>query len=130
MAINYATLRKVAERLIDENGRDITIVRRSRTPADPAKPGRAPETTTTSLTVKGVILFADLEQVDNVTVEREDRIAFISAEAVENINSTVMLEDYDYVVDGDDQLDIINKNVIEPGISGSSRVLYVLQLRE
>lgn len=130
MAINYANLRKTAERLIRENGRDINIVRRSRTPADPAKPGRAVVTTTTSITVKGVILFADLEQVDNVTIERDDRIAFISAKAVEDVNVTAFLEDYDYVVDGGDQYDIINKNVIEPGVAGDSRVLYVLQLRK
>jgi type II secretory pathway component PulC len=130
MAINYSSLRATAERLIRENGRDIQVVRRSRTAADPTKPGRASETTTTSITVKGVILFADLEQVDNVTIEREDQLAFISAEAVENINATVLLEEYDYVVDGGVQWDIINKNVIEPGVPGESRVLYTLQLRK
>jgi len=130
MAINYASMRSTAERLIRENGRDITVVRRSRTPGDPAKPGRADDTTTTSITVKGVILFADLEQVDNVTIERQDQIAFISAQAVEGVNPVALLEDYDYVEDSGERLDIINKNVIEPGIAGSSRVLYILQLRQ
>lgn len=129
MAINYASLRATAERLIRENGRDISVVRRSRTAGDPAKPGRADDTTTTSITVKGVILFADLEQVDNVTIERDDQLAFISAQAVEGVNSSALLEDYDYVEDGGVRFDIINKNVIEPGVVGDSRVLYTLQLR-
>ncbi len=130
MAINYTNMRAVAKRLIDANGRDIQVTRRSRTPVDPAEPWRASVATTTSLTVKGVILFADLEQVDNVTIERDDKIAFISAEAVEDFNVTALLEDYDNVVDGTDTFNIINKNVIEPGPVGDSRVLYVLQLRK
>lgn len=130
MAINYTNMRAMAKRLIDANGRDVSVVRQSRTEADPNEPWRAGEAAMTSLTVKGVILYMDLEQVNGLTVERDDRIAFISAEAAEDVNATALLEEYDYVEDGGDRYDIINKNVIEPGPVGDSKVIYIFQLRK
>lgn len=54
--VDYAKLAKTAERLVNVNGRVITLVRKSETAADPLKPWKGPQAGETLLTMKGVFV--------------------------------------------------------------------------
>jgi hypothetical protein len=56
MAINYVKLQATALRLINENGRAITLVRKSRTPADANEPWNGPTGADTTLSLTGVFV--------------------------------------------------------------------------
>lgn len=121
--VDYASLAATAERLIDENGRDVTLVKRSETPADVSKPWRGTLADDTTLVVKAAIVPFEAEDQEGDLVRREDKQAFVAA----NVTSPNEIENFDEVDDGADTYKIVSADVIEPG---DTRVLYVLQLRK
>lgn len=127
--VDITSLRSTAERLISENGRDVTLVKRDRTAGDGAKPWRGPASPGTDVSVTAKAVFVDFEEGDFAAtlVRRGDKRALVSAKVIEDINSAAALEEFDVVLDGDVEWKIISTTVIEPG---SSRVLYDMQLRK
>lgn len=126
--VNFTSLRSVAERLIDENGRDVTITKRDRTDDDPAKPWRGPPSpgTDVSVTVKAVLFDFDEADVDGQLVRRGDKRALVAAKVVEEANATSILEEFDTLTDGSIKLKVVSVTIIEPG---PLRILYDVQLR-
>jgi hypothetical protein len=55
--VNYVRIAATAKRLIEENGRDVTLIKKTRAPADSAAPWRGPTSpgNTTVDTIKAVI---------------------------------------------------------------------------
>lgn len=131
MAVNYTNLRAVAERLIGENGRSLTLVRRDQgNPTDPAKPWRdSTGASDVTLVVTGVFIDFEQEDTDGTLVRRGDKRVLAAASEVETVAGASFdeLEDYDYILDGTDRWDIVKVDVIEPG---SLRVLYDIQVRK
>lgn len=121
--VDYVSLAATAERLIAENGRDVTLVKRSETPADAGKPWRGTTADDTSITVKGVVIPFEAEDQDGDLFRREDKQAFVAADAT----SPNEIESFDELDDGSDTYKIINVELIHPG---DTRVLYVLQVRK
>lgn len=81
MAIDYASLAAVAQSLIGDNGRNVSLVQSSRTPADPSKPWRAGGTATTISPVKAVLVPYDEEEGEE-NIKRGDTMAFVAQNAV------------------------------------------------
>ncbi len=132
MALNYANFRTLAERLIEENGRDISLVRRDQgNPVDSAEPWRAStEAATITVVVKGVIIEFETEDFDGTLVRRGDKRVLISDKSVidEGGGATnLIIEDYDHVLDAGVRWKIINADTIEPG---DTRIMYDLQVRK
>ena len=132
MALNYANFRTVAERLIEENGRDLSLVRRDQgNPVDSAKPWRdSTEAATITVIVKGVIIDFDKEDVDGSLVRRGDKQVLISDKSVIDEGGSaanLKIEDYDEVLDAGVRWKIIQANTIEPG---DTRIMYDLQVRQ
>lgn len=122
MAIDYAALALVAQKLIDENGRSLTITLRPRTPADPTQPWLGPDlTAASSITVIGVI--GDDEEADpkDELVRTGKKLAYIAALDTD----PALVEQFDVMTDGTDRWKIKNVQTIAPG---PVRVVYVLTL--
>ncbi len=68
MAIDYAKALATATRLISENGRAITVGRRSEAPADPARPWGPRTTSAGTVSVSTIGVFLDLDRDDLTTV--------------------------------------------------------------
>jgi len=132
MALNYANFRALADRLISENGRDLTIVRRDQANfTDPAKPWRgSTEASTISTVVKGVFIEYEKEDVDGDLIRRGDKRVLIAASDVEDETTgtlNVKVEDYDHILDGTVRWKIIVAELIEPG---PLRIMYDVQVRQ
>lgn len=120
--VDYVSLAATALRLIDTNGRDVTLTKKDRTPANAAQPWRGPGVADTTVVVKAVVFPFDAEDIDGELVRREDKRAFVSASAA-GVNE---VEDFDFLTDGSDIFKIQRVRVIAPG---DTRVLYDIQLR-
>src|SRR5690606_40894082 len=73
MAEFYDEMTIVAAELINEFGRELTLVKESRTPADPDKPWRGTDDAgAVSVTVKGAVVGFDDDLVDGDMIRRGD----------------------------------------------------------
>ena len=125
MAIDYAHLALVAQRLINDNGRSLTITLRSRAPADPTKPWNGPSlaaNATTTINVVGVIGMHEEYDPHPDLVRSGDKQAYISALDTD----PSLVEHFDILDDGDDRWKIDKVDLIAPG---PTRVIYLLKLR-
>lgn len=132
MAFDYAKFRLLAERLIEENGRTITLVRQDQgNPADAAKPWRA-STNANEITTDVIGVFTDFEKEDfeGTLIRRGDKRVLIAAKSVEDATSgslNVKVEDFDAILDDGVRWKILTADLIEPG---SSRIMYDVQVRQ
>ena len=131
MALDYAALRRTAERLIEDNGRTLTLVRKDQgNPVDPAKPWRS-STGADEITIDviGVVIEFEKDEVDGTLVLRGDKRIFVADKSVTDSSnaSNLKIEDYSDVVDGSTRYRIINPTTIEPG---GERIYYDLQVRQ
>ena len=132
MALNYTNFRLLAERLINENGRSLTLQREDQANfTDPAQPWRTSTTTNkVTLPLLGVFVEYEKEDFDGSLVRRGDKRVLVAAKdtddnrtGTENIN----IEDFDTILDGTEIWKIITVNIVEPG---SLRILYDIQVRK
>jgi hypothetical protein len=132
MALNYTQFRATAERLIEENGRTITLVRKDQgNPVDPTEPWRA-STNAAEITfdVLGVFIEFEKDEVDGTIVMRGDKRVLVAAKSVTDEGGSAAnldIEDYSDVLDGGTRYRIITSSVIEPG---DTRIMYDLQVRQ
>ena len=134
MAINYTAFRLLAERLINENGRSLTLQREDQVnPVDVAEPWRAADpagANIVSLTVLGVFIEYEKEDFDGSLVRRGDKRVLVAAKDTEDVRTgteNILVEDFDTLLDGAEIWKIITVEVIEPG---PLRVMYDLQVRK
>ena len=130
MALDYANFRLLAERLINENGRSMTLTRKDQdNPTDPTKPWRtSTEVAEISFPVVGVFIDYEKDEVDGTLILRGDKRVLVAAKDIDDQSPTnTKVEDYNSITDGTVVYRIINAQVIEPG---DTRILYDLQVRQ
>jgi hypothetical protein len=130
MAIDYTRMRLVAERLVEENGRTVSLIRTDRvTDTDPTKPWRGTDgTLEITANVTAVLVPFELEDFEGSLVQRGDMQAIVAAKSVSDDGvSNVEVETYDYLLDGLDRWKIMDAQSINPG---GTRIVYMLQLRK
>lgn len=130
--VNYVSFQNLAERLIEANGRDLSLVRRDQgNPTDPAKPWRgSTEVDTITVVVKGVFIEFEKEDFDGTLVRRGDKRVLIADKSVTDEGgsaSNLKIEDYDHVLDGGTRYKILSAELIEPG---PLRIMFDLQVRQ
>ena len=129
--VDYVSLQSLAERLIEHNGRDLSLVRRDQgNPIDPAKPWRgSTEAATITVVVKGIVIDFEKEDFDGSLVRRGDKRILIANKSVtdESTASNLKIEDYDHILDGGVRWKIITAMLIEPG---PLRIMFDLQVRQ
>jgi hypothetical protein len=132
MALDYVSFRLLAERLINENGRDLTLQREDQVNAlVPAEPWRAPATTNkVTLAVKGVFIDFEKEDFDGSLVKRGDKRVLVAAKDTEDVRTgtdNINIEDFETLLDGTEIWKIVTVQTIEPG---SLRIAYDIQVRK
>lgn len=132
MALNYTRFRALAERLIEENGRTIQLVRKDQgNPVDSDKPWRE-STGADDITFDVIGVFIDFEadDVDGTLVLRTDKRVLIADKSVTEEGGSAAnlnIEDYNSIIDGGTRYAIVKPTVIEPG---NQRIMYDLQVRQ
>lgn len=117
--VNYVRLAAVAKRLIETNGRTVTLYRRSTTPADPTKPWRgADEDDTETLDVIGAFVGdtdTDLGQLlalaGGTLTGRSGKVLLVAADSAPAED----LESFNGVLDGDVSWAIQSIETLAPG---------------
>lgn len=134
MALNYIAFRLLAERLINENGRSLTLQREDQfNPVDIAEPWRAADpagANVVSLVVLGVFIEYEKEDFDGSLVRRGDKRVLVAAKDTDDVRTgteNIDVEDFDTILDGTEIWKIITVEVIEPG---PLRVMYDIQVRK
>ena len=130
--VDFIKFRNLAERLIEENGRTLSLVRRDQgNPTNPAQPWRgSTEAATITVAVLGVVIDFEKEDFDGSLVRRGDKRILISDKSVIDEGggaSNLQIEDYDHILDGTTRWKILTVNLIEPG---DTRIMYDLQVRQ
>lgn len=130
--VDYVAFQLLAERLINENGRPLTLQREDQVnAADPAEPWRAPAITEqVTLAVVGVFIEYEKEDFDGSLIRRGDKRVLVAAKDTEDVqtgNENIKVEDFDTLLDGTVVWKIITVETIEPG---SLRIMYDIQVRK
>lgn len=112
--VNYVRAAATAKRLIEANGRDVTLVRKNQTPADAAKPWRQPASAVdvTVGTVKGVFYPIEEKLPDGSLVRKAEEKLMI---AHDSLDPSQNLEDIDHVLDGMKKYKVIEACPLGPG---------------
>lgn len=118
--VDFVKLAKTAKRLIEENGRTITVQKQG--PADVTQPWRE-ATTPTLTTVTGKAAFVDTGSlgafwVNADNVKRSEKVALFAA----NNDGGNSLEDFDQIVDGSTTWKIDRTEVLQPA---DIRLIYM-----
>ncbi len=130
--VNYANLKSLAERLIEANGRNLTLVRRDQgNLIDANEPWRgSTEASEISFVVKGVFTEFEKEDFAGSLVRRGDKRVLIAEQSVldESGGATnLKIEDYDHILDGGVRWKILSVEAIQPG---DTRIFYDLHVRQ
>lgn len=130
--VSYPNLKDLAERLIEANGRDLTLVRRDQAnPVDPNEPWRgSTEAAEISFVVKGVFTEFEKEDFDGTLVRRGDKRVLIADQSVldeSGAASNLKIEDYDHILDNGVRWKILSVETIQPG---PTRIFYDIHVRQ
>lgn len=130
--VDYVSLQNLAERLIEHNGRSLSLVRRDQgNLVNPAQPWRAStEAALITVIVQGVFIEYEKEDFDGSLVRRGDKRILIAAKSVTDEGGSAFnlkIEDYDHILDAPVRWKIIAAEVIEPG---PLRIMFDLQVRQ
>lgn len=121
--VDYATLATVAKTLLDDAGREISVVRLDQTAADAAKPwrGSAAPRGNGATTVTGRAAFVPLGGSDlGITFKAEEPAAEVCLFPAED-DDDEELELFDEIIDGSTRWRIIETQILQPG---DTRLLY------
>lgn len=129
--VDFVKVAATAKRLVEANGRSVTLYKDSRTPADSAKPWRGPDDSSTeeSDTViaafvppRGTFLSGFFRDNDSNLVRDLNQIALVAASSASGKDLTK----YDSLLDGDRTWKI---RLVERLRPGGTDILWVLGLR-
>lgn len=134
MAINYVEMADTCKRMIDENGREITLSKTSAVPPDAAKPWRGPsaQVKTNQVSAKGVFAIPNtsiptesrglgFDWVDAELLKRARRVVIVAAQGLPD------LESYNILTDGSEDFVLIWGQCLQPG---STKLFYVFGLAQ
>ncbi len=124
MAIDYTALSATAQTLVEENGRDVTLVKKSEVPLNPTQPWRGNTITEVTQLIKAVMTDYEREDIDGDLIRKGDQLAVVAEQSAPGI----AFEDYEILRDDEDQeWRIIMVDKIRPG---PTTVLFLIQLRK
>lgn len=124
--MNYIRSAATAKRLIEANGRSVTLIRKSRTVADATKPWRGPANATDASIgpLKAVIYPNEMKDERGGIVRLAGLKALIAHDSLDPASN---LEDIDFLVDGAKRLKVTSAAIIGPG---DTRIVYEFVLEE
>ena len=130
MALDYENFRTLAERLIGENGRTLTLIKIDRgNPVDVSEPWRdSTDAAEVLIPITGVFIEFETEDIDGTLVRRGDKRVLVAAIDVEQANKAAEdVENFDKILDGLVSWKIQSVEIVEPG---SLTIMYDLHVRQ
>lgn len=121
--VDYTRMAATASRLINANGKPLTVRKKNRTPGDANKPWRGPIVADTVASAYGVVVPVNEDDDPQELVRRGTAKAYIAANDVTEYS----LEGFDSLSDGTNTWKVIGVDVVNPG---TKRIMYVLSLEE
>ena len=119
---NFTRLAATAKRLVDKNGRSVTLTKQGKTPTDATKPWRGLSTPTVStVTGKAVFVEPSKEQRNVDNVKRADAVVYFAA----NNDAGQALETFDTLLDGTTIWKINRAELLKPA---TKKLLYILEV--
>lgn len=123
--VDFTKIAALAERLIEANGRSVTVTQQGSIPVDATEPWRG-QNSAPQDTAVGEAVFVDssnsgygMLNIDNV--KRGNKICLFAANNATGKN----LEDFDTITDGSSAWKIVRTEVLEPG---ATRILYMFEV--
>ena len=112
--VNYVRIAATAKRLIEANGRNVTLIRKSRTPANASEPWRGPTSPgdATVGVVKAIIYPVREEEIDGFLIKAGMEKATI---AHDSLATPQDLRDIDAIIDATVTYKVVKAVVIGPG---------------
>lgn len=129
--VDFTALAATAKRLVEANGRSVTLYRQSRTPAAAGQPWRGPDLTSPDDTEAVTMAFVPasgaglgkmLVDRDGNLVRALDQVGLLAATSA----GTFVVEEGDAVVDGSTVWRVVVVETLRPA---STALLYVLGLK-
>lgn len=122
--VNYVRIAATAKRLIEANGRDVILIKKSRTPADAAKPHRGPSGSGDVIvgTIKALIYPAEEKNEDGELVRRGFEVAML---AHDSLPTPIDLSTLDAIKDGGITYKIFKASTMGPGDTVVSYELHM-----
>jgi hypothetical protein len=126
--VDFAGLRLTAERLIEANGREVTLTKTDRTAVAPSTPWTGPDVTNTTVTVLAAFFGYEADQKDGSLIQLDDQRCFVADKSVTDASTAGLdLKDFDTLTDGTEVWRIHNVKEIKPS---TTRIMYEMQLRK
>lgn len=123
--VDYVRIAQRTKAIVEANGRNVSIYRKSTTPGDSSKPWRGPSAPDTLVaTVKGVVYPFEFKDVDGTIIRRGDVKVTIAHDSLPP--GTTDLEVLDWLDDGGVYYKILGVSVIGPG---GFRLCYDIHVR-
>lgn len=130
MTLNYASIASKAQKAVEDAGKPITLVEKSKgTSLDLAKPWRKDSAASPGETTVSVIAVEDqfkLEEVNGTSIREGDKWFHVAADSVSATERT-RLSEYDLIRDGGETWRIKRMDPVEPG---SIPVLFSFHVRK
>jgi hypothetical protein len=124
MAFDYTGLAQAAQELVEDFGRDVTLVKVSETPADPNAPWDGNTSAETTNTIAAVLFDYEKEDIDGELIRAGDQQA-VTAELSDR---GVDFQDYELLRDDEGQeWKIVDVDKIRPG---PTTIAFLFQLRK
>jgi hypothetical protein len=122
---DYVKFAETAKRLIEKNGRTLTLVKADRAPADAAKPWNGPAEPGAPVRVdgKGVQWDYKLTEIGGDTVKQGDKRFLFATNSFQGHD----LKTFNFVIDGTDEWSIANAEIVKPG---DTEIIAILQVRK
>lgn len=120
MAFDYSGLASDAVKLVRDFGRQVTLQRRNRGPADPDKPWRGNTDDPAQELVWAAVVPSEFMAEEGRLPQRGEMTAIVAAE-----DSYPDLSDYDMILDGSTTWAIRGVEILEPG---DTRLVYLFDL--
>lgn len=125
--MDYAKLSLVAKRLIEKNGRTVTLRKLSSTIADNAAPWRGTTGAAVDCSCKACFFNYDEAEETSDNVTRGSKYAYVAAlSAVNNSLVPYDLREFESVIDGSETWEI---KEVKPLTPGDVTILYRLELK-
>jgi hypothetical protein len=116
---DFTRLAATAERLIEKNGRTVTVTKQGKTPTDSTKPWRGLSTPgVASVTGKAVFVEPSKLQRNEDNVKRAEQGVYFAA----NNDGGQALETFDTLLDGASTWKILSAELLKPA---SKKLLYI-----
>lgn len=119
---DFTRLAATAKRLIEKNGRSVTVIKQGKTPTDATKPWRGQDTTHLASVTGKAVFVQPSKAIQNIDqLKRAEQVAYFAAAN----DSGQTLETFDLIKDGSTLWKILRAELLQPA---TKKLLYQFEV--